>query len=560
MTNTLINGIKNAKLKKLVNIMTLSAFLLMMGIWTASARGGNSSETLELQQSKTQISGTVVDQTGEPLPGVNIKEQGTLNGTGTDADGKFTLTVGRNAVLQISYVGFVTQNVTVGSQTEFQITLIEDTQLLDEVVVTGYGTTSRRNLTTSISTVDASKIKNVPVANITDALAGRASGLIVTRSGGGINKKSTISIRGGGTPIVVIDGFVMPWQDFENLNPDDIESMSLLKDASSTAVYGARAGDGVIVVKTKGGLKGLRVDYSFNHNWSEPTYLERKLDSYEKATYENFVRELYGVDPIWTAEELEKYRTGSDPYNYPNTDWQKVTLRAFAPEKKHALAVRGGSDFNKYYVSFQTYDQQSIYKENSNWLKRHNLTMNETSEFKDIGLTLNFGLNGYIYDMRSPLTQYNTSGYSATWGHIQNQKPYQLAYNPMGQIYAIYDHPVAEISMESGYNKTTYKMIDGLFNADWNVYGVEGLKVRAGGNYRIGVSNSKLWQKTAPQYDLEGNPGPSYPVSLTYTNYDYKEYTLQFFGDYKRSFLDETHNVSATFGFESNYSFYQYFT
>jgi TonB-linked SusC/RagA family outer membrane protein len=505
-----------------------------------------------------RITGTVTDAAGELMAGVNIVERGTINGTGSDADGKFTLTVKEGAVLQVSYIGFFTQHITVGEQTELQIRLLEDSQKLDEIVVTGYGSTSRRNLTTSVSTIDADKMKNVPVSNVTDALAGRAAGLIVTRSGGGINKKSTISIRGGGTPIVVIDGFVSPWQDFENLNSDDIESMSLLKDASSAAVYGARAGDGVIVIKTKGGTKGLRVDYSFNSNWSEPTYLGKKLSSYEMAEYANFVRGLYGLDPRWTAGELEKYRTGSDPYNYPNTDWQKAVLRDFAPEKKHALTVRGGSDFNKYYVSFRTYDQQSLYKVNSNWLKRHNITMNETSEFKDIGLTLNFGLNGYIYDIRSPLSQYS-DGYGQTWGHMQHQGSMSLAYNQAGQIYTGYDNPVAEISLESGYNRTNYKMLTGLFNAEWNVYGVEGLKVRAGGNYRIGVANTKAWQKTAAQYDLEGNPGPEYPVSLTYSNYDYKQYTLQFFGDYKRSFLDETHNVSATFGFESNYSFYQYF-
>ena len=500
-----------------------------------------------------RITGTVTDAAGEPMAGVNIVERGTLNGTGSDADGKFTLTVKAGAVLQVSYVGFLTQNVSVGEQTELQIRLLEDSQMLDEVVVTGYGTTSRRNLTTSVSTIDAGKIKNVPVSNVTDALAGRAAGLIVTRSGGGINKKSTISIRGGGTPIVVIDGFVMPWQDFENLNPDDIESMSLLKDASSAAVYGARAGDGVIVVKTKGGTRGLRVDYSFNQNWSEPTYLEEKLGSYEKATYANFVRGLYGLDPQYTDVEVEKYRTGSDPYNYPNTNWQELLLRDFAPEKKHSLAVRGGSDFNKYYVSFQAYDQESIYREKSNWLKRYNITMNETSEFKDIGLTLNFGLNGYITDVRFP--SFDQWG---VWSHIQNQSPMTLGYNQYGQLYSIVDNPAAEVSLESGYNKTTYKMIVGLFNAEWNVYGVEGLKVRAGGNYRIGVYNNKTWSKLAQEYDLEGNPGPKTTVNLSYTNYDYKEYTLQFFGDYKRSFLDETHNVSATFGFESNYSFNQY--
>jgi hypothetical protein len=128
-----------------------------------------------------RVSGTVKDAMGEPLAGVNVLEKGTANGVSADADGKFTLTVGAGAVLQFSYIGFVTQDVTVGNRTSLQIRLLEDSQLLDEVVVTGYGSTSRRNLTTSVSTVDASKMKNLPVSNITDAMAGRASGLIVTR-------------------------------------------------------------------------------------------------------------------------------------------------------------------------------------------------------------------------------------------------------------------------------------------------------------------------------------------------------------------------------------------
>jgi TonB-linked SusC/RagA family outer membrane protein len=338
-----------------------------------------------------KVSGTVKDAAGEPVIGANVVEKGTTNGISTDDEGNFTLTVKDKAVLQISYIGFVTQDIAVGNQTSIAVTMLEDAQKLDEVIVVGYGSTSRRNLTTSVSTIDASKMKDVPVTNITNALAGRAAGLIVTKSGGGVNNKSAISIRGGGTPIVVIDGFVMPYRDFENLNSDDIESMTLLKDASSAAVYGARAGDGVIVVKTKGGKQGLNVEYSFGRNWSQPTYIPEKMGSYDKAVAVNGVRALYNMDPVYTAEEVEKYRTGSDPYNYPNTDWYDLILRDFAPETNHALALRGGNDINKYYVSFKSLEQESMYKENSNWMKRYTITMNESSEFKNIGLKLDFG-------------------------------------------------------------------------------------------------------------------------------------------------------------------------
>ena len=434
------------------------------------------------QQQKTQVTGTVTDANGEPIVGANVLVKGqTGMGTTTDMDGKFSLDLKgiESPILVISYIGYTTQEVVVGDKTVLNITMREDSKALEEVVVIGYGANSKRNLTSAVSTVDAGKIKNVPVANITDALAGRAAGLIVTQSGGGIGKKSTVSIRGGGQPIVVIDGFIAPYDDFVNLNSDDIESMSILKDAAAAAVYGARAGDGVLVIKTKGGLRGLHVDYSFNQSWSEPTYLEKKLNSYERATFDNAVREMYNLEPRWTQEEVEKYRTGSDPYNYPNEDWQKLVLKNFAPESKHSLAVRGGSDFNKFYVSFQAYDQNSLYRADTEWLKRYNVRMNETSEFKNLGLTLNFGLDGYITNQHSPRSQYS-NGYWQTWGHIQNHTPMELAYNKDGQIYIGYDNPLAEISPESGYSKSDVKMITGIFNAEWKVLGVEGLKLKFG--------------------------------------------------------------------------------
>ena len=436
-------------------------------------------EVKQQSQPITIVTGTIVDDFGEPVIGANVlvKDQAGI-GTTTDMNGKFSLDLKdiKSPVLVISFIGYTTQEVVVGNKTTLNITLKEDSKALEEVVVIGYGTNSKRNLTSAVSTVNTEKMKNVPVANVTDALAGRATGLIVTSAGGGLNKQSTVSIRGGGTPIVVIDGFVSEYNDFVNLNSDDIESMSILKDAAAAAVYGQRAGNGVLVVKTKNGLKGLRVDYSFNQSWSEPTYLEKKLDSYERASFDNTVRNLYGLEPRWTDEEIEKYRTGSDPYNYPNTDWQKIMLRNLTPETKHSLAVRGGSEFNKYYVSFQAYDQKSMYKADTEWFKRYNVRMNEVSEFKDLGLKLTFGLDGYISTMQTPRSQYST-GYWQTWGHIQNQGPMGLAYNKDGQIYVGYDNPVAEVSSESGYFKFDNKMITGLFNAECNVYGVEGLNV-----------------------------------------------------------------------------------
>ncbi len=504
------------------------------------------------------VSGRVVDAGGLPVPGVTVLVKGTTQGTVSNADGNYSLSdIPDGAVLQFSFVGMKTQEITPGDKNVIDVVMESETIGLDEVIAIGYGTSSKRNLTAAVSTVDADKFKNVPVASLTDALAGRTTGLIVTQSGGGIGKKSGVSIRGGGTPMVVIDGFVAPYADFQNLNADDIESMSILKDASATAVYGSRAGDGIIVVKTKSGEKGkLNVDYSFNQAFSEPTYLEQKLSSYERAMFDNTVRSVYKLDPRWTPDELEKFKTGSDPWNYPNTDWQGIMMRDFAPETRHTITMRGGSEINKFYVSFQAYDQQSIYTEDTNTLERYNIRMSETADFQKIGLTLHAGLDGYIESTRAPLSQYNTGGYWMTWGHIQNQTPMALAYNDKGQIYVGYDNPLAEISPESGYNKNSNNQLTAMVDAAWKVYGVEGLKVKLAANYRYGVSTNKRWQKTATQYDLEGNPGPDFPVSLSYSNGNNYQYTTQAFLDYARTFKD-VHNVAATAGYEQTYGFGQ---
>lgn len=503
-------------------------------------------------QGQRVVTGTVFDANRESLIGVNVMEKGTSNGTVTDIDGKFSLRLsGNNPTLVISFIGYIPQEVPVSSRSSVDVVLAEDTKTIEEVVVVGYGTNSKRNLITAVSTVDANKMAAAPVANITDALAGRTAGLIVTQSGGGIGKSSAISVRGGGTPLVVIDGFIVPYSDFQNINMNDIESMSVLKDASATAVYGARAGDGILVVKTKGGVSGgLHVDYTYSAHFSEPTFFPRKLNSVERSTLDNDIRAMYGLEPRWTNEEMEKFRNGSDPYNYPNTDWKKELLRNYAPETKHAFNLRGGSETNKYYVSFQAYDQQSLFTENSNYLKRYNATINQSTEFKEIGLKLGFELNGYVTNQRNP-----SGSYRDVFNAYLYVDPRVVAYNRFGQRYSPEGGSVlGTISLDGGYTKQDRKVVSGTYNAEWQVYGVEGLSLKASGIYRYEDYNEKNWNRMADEYDLEGNKRPLSQPYLRYNMQADRQYTVQFFADYKRSFA-EAHNIAATFGYEANYTF-----
>ena len=206
---------------------------------------------------KRTVSGIIVDAAGEPIIGGTVQEKGTSNGTITDFDGKFTLTVTEGAVLSVSYVGYRTQDI-VADASELKIKLREDTEVLDEVVVIGYGTSSAKKMVSAVTAVKGEKLQGLPDANMISSLQGRASGVVIQNQGGEPGSTPKISIRGGGDPVYVIDGVIVSEWDFNTLNADDIESMSILKDAASLAVYGSRAADGIVLVKTKEGKKGAQ--------------------------------------------------------------------------------------------------------------------------------------------------------------------------------------------------------------------------------------------------------------------------------------------------------------
>lgn len=194
-------------------------------------------------------------------------------------------------------------------------------------------------------------------------MAGRAPDLIVTQSGGGVNAKASISIRGGGTPLYVIDNIICEERDFQNLNPEDIDQMSILKDASATARLRRRAANGIVMVTTKTGKTGkLNVDYSFNYTLSQPADLQDKVDSYTAAHYVNRGLEYDGRAPQYTPEDLELFRNGKDPQGHANVDWQDITMRNFAPEMRHNLTLTGGSETMKIYTGLGYYNQESIYR------------------------------------------------------------------------------------------------------------------------------------------------------------------------------------------------------
>lgn len=510
------------------------------------------------QQSKTEkVSGKIVDENGESIIGASVKVQGSNIGAITNLDGEFTLNVPKRAVLQITYIGYKTLEIAVGKTKDLHITMEEDTKALDEVIVVGYGTTSKRKTTAAIASVNTEDIVKAPTANVTQSLAGRAPGLLVTTSGGGLNNFSNISIRGGGTPLYVIDDVISEERDFRNLNTEDIDQITILKDAASTAVYGARAADGIVMVVTKQGKAGkMSINYNFNYNWSQPANMPTKLDAHDAAFYKNMSMTNDGLNAPYTVDELELFRNGTDPEHYPNTDWQKVCLNNFAPEMQHNLTVTGGSEKVKSYTSLGYYDQSSLYKFDTNTYKRYNFRTNIVADFKEIGLKVISSIDTYMSDLRSPNSSSGDSYYHS-WGHIQNKAPWEKAYNSQGQIYNTPDNPLLEISQEAGYTKSKILSAIANLSVEWSVPYVPGLRLKALGNYRINNDNTKSWKKSPVAYDWEGNPNTPSQPKLTKEYWNWSAYTVQAFANYDRTF-NKVHTVSATAGIEASKQFRDY--
>ena len=326
-------------------------------------------------QEKMTLTGKVFDDMNLPLPGANIVEQGTTNGVTTDYDGNFTITLSQaNATIIVSYLGYTTQHVAVNGRSDISITLEVDAAGLDEVVVVGYGSVKKSDLTGAVSSVSADDLVAFPVVDATQALQGRAAGVSVQATNGAPGSDYSIQIRGNTSinasndPLIVVDGFIggiMP-------PAEDIQSIEVLKDASSTAVYGARGANGVIIVSTKRGAKG-KPQFSFSTSYSSQTEINR-LDLLNADQFTDYITEL---DPDFIPE-----LTGE------GTDWQDEIYRTGGVQN-YQLSIAGGSDAISYYVSGAIYDQEGVVKDSD--YKRYSVTTNldlQASEAVKFGTSL----------------------------------------------------------------------------------------------------------------------------------------------------------------------------
>ncbi len=350
----------------------------------ASAEQGKST----VLQNEVKVEGLITDRSGEPLIGANVVEKGTTNGVVTNIDGKFSINVSsEDAVLSFSFIGYDTQEIKVGDKREFNIVLSENITGLDEVVVVGYGEQKKATITGSVSQVSGEEIKKISSANLTNTLAGKTAGIIANvRSGEPGADDATILIRGKGTtgsnrPLIIVDGIAD--REFSRLNPEDIESISVLKDASA-AIYGARAANGVILVTTKRGNKGdITVNYNGNYSVSQPTRIPEMLNSFQYATYVNEYDRGHGLSETYSQDALQKLQDGSDPVNYANTDWWPSVAKDWAGKTQHSISISGGTEKVQFYSSAQYMWQDAIYKESAQDYAQYQFTTNVDAKLSE---------------------------------------------------------------------------------------------------------------------------------------------------------------------------------
>lgn len=352
--------------------IVLSLLLSPTTLRAVTGTGDSESETVagvEQQQTKRTITGTVVTgDTNEPAVGATVYLRNSTTGTITDTDGKFSIAIeGLGGVLEFSYIGYKTQEVALVGQSNINVTLQPDNEVLDEVVVVGYGSQRKESVVGAISTLDVTKLI-VPTSNLSTALAGQLSGIVaMSRSGEpGKNSAADFYIRGvssftGNTsPLVLVDGVE---RDLDLVDTEDIASFSILKDASASAVYGVRGANGVILITTKKGAMGKpQVNVRTEFGFTQPTKKPKMVNS---AQWAELYNEAYSTN-YYSAEDIEMYRSGADPDLYPNVDWFDTMFNNMAANQRVNLNITGGSDIVRYYVAGSFYNESSIYKNAGN--------------------------------------------------------------------------------------------------------------------------------------------------------------------------------------------------
>jgi TonB-linked SusC/RagA family outer membrane protein len=508
------------------------------------------------------ISGVVADAEGV-LAGASVKVKGTDKVVVTDVDGRFSLAADAQGVLEISFIGYATKEIPIAGRTQVEVTMEGDVLALDEVVAVGYGLQKKLAITGSVVSVAGQSIQKSSSIDLSSSLAGRLPGVIVNnRSGEPGVEATTILIRGRSTlnnnePLIVIDG-IPGRESLTYLNPNDIENITVLKDASA-AIYGQRSANGVILVTTKRGKKGdkPKITFSYELGVQQPTRLMDMVDAPTYAQLYNESNAKKGAGPQYRDDEIEKYRDGSDPVLYPNTDWFNAIIKPASFQHKYNIDFSGGTNSLAYFVSVGGTTQDGIYENSAtkyNQLNlRSNIDVHVTNNFK-IGVDVSARIQNRSY---SPLA----SGDYGLFYRVRDMRPTIPVYYPDGRL-AGGGNPLALVSDLSGYDKRRQQRLNTTITANWDLGDyVKGLSL----NGNVAFDNTSIFRKmfekpfTYYSYDSGNNTYEERKSTNVPTPQLTERYTpawaltINATINYDRTFA-EKHHVGAMLGMERSNS------
>ncbi|NIJ51685.1 TonB-linked SusC/RagA family outer membrane protein [Dyadobacter arcticus] len=465
--------------------------------------------TVMISHAQNVVKGKIKDEQGQPLPGVSVVVKGTTAGTVTDNEGVYSVNAEKSSTLVFSFIGYLTQELEVGNRNVLDIALVSDTKALSEVIVVGYGTAKKATLTGSVAAVKGTELEKAPAANLSNTLGGRLPGIsAVQASGEPGNDGSAIRIRGtnslgNSNALIVVDGVPNRSGGLDRINPADIESISVLKDAAA-AIYGSRAGNGVILITTKRGKTGKpQLSYDMNFGASQPTRTPEMSNASEYATIRNelqiydnlpvgewngalagfnstgsYTRKDNGnvINAVFKPEDLQKFRDGSSPLLYPNTDWYGSVIRKWAPQQRHNVQLTGGSENIKYLASLGYINQEGYYKNTATAYKQYDMRINLDTKINKY-ITANLGLTLREEDRNFP-SGGNDAG--PIFRMLMRGKPTEIAIWPNGKAGPDIENgqnPAVITTGTTGYERDRRDYIQTNGGLEIQIPGVPGLKV-----------------------------------------------------------------------------------
>jgi TonB-linked SusC/RagA family outer membrane protein len=517
------------------------------------------------------LTGQILDKNGVGLPGVNVKIESTNNGTSTDGDGKFKLkNVSIGNTIIFSLVGYTPQRITISNQTDLKITLVEDTKGLDEVVVIGLGVQKKASVIGAISSVSTKELKQSPVANLSNALAGRLPGLIaVQRNGQQGNDAANLYIRGvatlnGTSPMVVVDG--VEGRTIADIEPSDVESVSILKDATATAIYGIRGANGVILITSRRGSasKAPSISFTSQYGIQTPTRVPEVVNSFEYATLYNQANANNGQPLTYTQAQLDGYKNHSDPYLYPDNNFEDLLLKNSSIMTRQTLQVNGGSNFARFFVSAGYLSQSGIYKKfetpypSDQVFKRYNFRGNVDVDITKTTL-FKLDLSGSFGSVNRP--RYENEPFFAIVRFPPNLSPIKNPNGTWGSVASLSNNPIAELS-DNGYVVSYVGRSQGTFALTQKLDMLtKGLSATASLSYDANYTQDQTRSKNYDAFTYNAANG-SYTrtrtgtklggVSGSYSLSRFSTYQLRIV--YDRTFGDHTIGSSANYTQQKSYN------